>query len=83
MLTVAAGSPAIPLQLPVGGQKVSFTGAALTIDESTKTLTLTGNVAATNGLGGSLSVTIAHADSTDLSGTDLVATLSVSPASPC
>jgi hypothetical protein len=77
VLTVAAGSPAIPFQLPVAGQTVSFTGAILTIDESTKTLSLTANVAATNGLGGSLTVTIAHADTTDLSGTDLTATVDV------
>ena len=77
MLTVDAGSPAIPFQLPVAGQSVSFTGATLTIDESTKTLTLTANVAATNGLGGSLTVTVAHADTTDLAGTDLTATVDV------
>lgn len=77
VLTVTVGAPAIPFQLPVGGQTVSFAGATLTIDESTKTLSLTANVAATNGLGGSLTVTIAHADTTDLSGTDLTATVDV------
>jgi hypothetical protein len=77
VLTVDAGSPAIPFQLPVGGQTVSFTGATLTIDESTRTLTLKATVAATNGLGGSLSVSIAHADTTDLSGTDLTSTLDI------
>lgn len=77
VLTVDAGAPAIPFQLPVAGQTVSFTGATLTIDESTKTLSLTADVAATNGLGGSLTVTIAHADTTDLSGTDLTATVDV------
>src|SRR6478736_6063574 len=77
VLTVDVGAPAIPFQLPAGDQSVSFTGATLTIDESTGTLTLTANVAATNGLGGSLTVTIAHADTTDLSGTDLTATVDV------
>uniref|UniRef100_UPI003B3B836E RICIN domain-containing protein n=1 Tax=Nakamurella sp. TaxID=1869182 RepID=UPI003B3B836E len=77
VLTVTVGAPAIPFQLPVAGQTVSFTGATMTIDESTKTLTLTANVAATNGLGGSLTVTVAHADTTDLSGTDLTATVDV------
>ena len=77
VLTVDVGAPAIPFQLPAGDQSVSFTGATLTIDESTGTLSLTANVAATNGLGGTLTVTIAHADITDLSGTDLTATLDI------
>ena len=77
VLTVDAGAPAIPFQLPVGGQAVTLTGATLTIDESTRTLSLTANVSATNGLGGALTVSIAHADTTDLSGSDLTATLDV------
>ncbi len=77
ILTVDVGAPAIPFQLPAGSQSVSFTGATLTIDESTRTLTLKANVVATNGIGGSLTVGIAHADTTDLSGADLTATVDI------
>jgi hypothetical protein len=77
VLTVAVGAPAVAFQLPTPGQTVSFTGATLTIDESTRTLTLTAAVTTGNGLGGSLSVSIANADATDLTGADLTATLDI------
>lgn len=77
VLTVDIGAPAIPFHLPAIGQNVSFTGATLTIDESTRTLTLKAAVAADNGLGGSLTVSIANADTTDLTGTDLTATVDI------
>jgi hypothetical protein len=67
----------VAFQLPTPGQTVSFTGATLTIDESTRTLTLTAAVTTGNGLGGSLSVSIANADATDLTGADLTATLDI------
>ena len=77
VLTVDAGAPKIPFQLPSGAPSVTFTTATLTIDESTRTLSLTAGVAAGNGLGGTLTVTIAHADTTDLTGADLTATLNI------
>ena len=77
VLTVAVGAPAIPFQLPVAGQTVTFAGATLAIDESARTLTLSASVAASDGLGGTLTVTIAHADTTTLSGTDLTGTLAI------
>ncbi len=77
VLTVSVGAPALPFTLPVAGQQVSFNGATLSIDESTKTLTLSASVVATNGLGGTLTVTVAHADTSSLSGTDLSANLAI------
>jgi len=78
-LTVAIDSPSLPLTLP-GGIEVSVTGASLAIDEADGTLTLTGSVAGPGGIGGSLSVSIAHSADTELNGvggTDLTTAVTV------
>jgi hypothetical protein len=66
-LTVAVGAPALPVTLPIGAHSLSFAGATLTIDEATKSLSLSASAASDNGITASLTVTIAKADSTDLS----------------
>ena len=71
--------PTLPLTVP-GGVNLAVTGASLAIDEATGTLTLTGNVQADNGIGGSLAVTIAHSANTELGGAasaDLSATVGI------
>ena len=78
-LTVNVDPPALPLTLP-GGISPTVTAASIAIDEATGTLTLTGAVDAGNGIGGSVSVTIAHSASTDLTGsggTDLSSTVTL------
>ena len=78
-LTVAIDNPSLPLTLP-GGVGVSVTGASLEVDEADGTLTLTGSVAGPGGIGGSLSVSIAHSAVTELNGaggTDLSASVTV------
>ena len=65
-LTVAVGAPALPVALPIGAHALSFSGATLTIDESTKSLSLSAAAASDNGITANLTVTIAKADSTDL-----------------
>jgi len=66
-LTVAVGAPALPVTLPIGAHTLSFAGASLTIDEATKSLSLSASAASDNDITASLTVTIAKADSTDLS----------------
>jgi hypothetical protein len=78
-LTVAVNNPTLPLTLP-GGVELTVTGASVSIDLNTGTLTLTGSVQAANGIGGSLSVTIAHSADADLAGsgrTDLSSNVTV------
>ena len=78
-LIVNVDPPALPLTLP-GGITPTVTAASIAIDEATGTLTLTGAVDAGNGIGGSVSVTIAHSASTDLTGsggTDLSSTVTL------
>ncbi|QNK82884.1 RICIN domain-containing protein [Nakamurella sp. PAMC28650] len=83
VLTVAISAPVLPIALPIGGQSISFTGATLTIDESTDTLTVAASVAASGGIGGTLTVSIAHASTTTLTATttthhtDLSATVDI------
>ena len=66
-LTVAVGAPALPVTLPIGAHSLSFSGAALTIDEATKSLSLSASATSDNGITAALTVTIAKADSTELS----------------
>ncbi|HEY7010333.1 MAG TPA: RICIN domain-containing protein [Jatrophihabitantaceae bacterium] len=76
-LTVQVGAPALPLTLPVGNDAVSFSGASLSIDESTGTLTLSASASTQDGASGTLEVSVAHANTTSLSGTDLSATVTL------
>lgn len=76
-LTVQVGAPALPLTLPVGNDAISFGGASLTIDESTGRLTLSASATTVDGASGALSVTIANASTTTLSGSDLSATVTL------
>ena len=78
-LTVAVGTPTLPVQLP-GGAAVSLTGASLKIDKSTGVLALTATVDAGNGIGGSVSITISHSSNANLAGAghaDLSSTVAV------
>jgi hypothetical protein len=78
-LTVAINDPTLPLSLPAGVD-LTVTGASLSVDLQTGTLTLAGSVEAGNGIGGSLSVTIAHSADADLNAsgsTDLSSTVTV------
>ena len=80
-LTVNAGPPVLPVSLPIGSAALTFAGAKITVNEVTGTLAVTASATSTTGASGTLTVGIAHSNTTTLTGTthghDLAATVAI------